>query len=154
MGAVYVAPFENIAVSAVQDLFELATATANSVRVRRLKLSTNATASEQLRLTMNRYTGAPTSGSGGGTATVQPLSKQSAASGVTVERNNTTRISGGTAEQLFAEFWNILTPYEWVAMDEKELIEVAGAEHFTVGLESAPAASKQISGWIEFEVMG
>ncbi len=154
MAAVFVAPFENIAVSAAQDIYELATAATNSARVRRVKLSTNKTSSEQLRIGIYRYSGAPTSGSGGASPTVRKLSAGVGTNTVTVERNNTSGASGGTAELLHAEFWNAVTPFEWVPIDEKGFVELAASEHFVVRLEAAPGASIQMDGNVEWEEIG
>lgn len=154
MGAVFEAAFENVTATVAQDLFELATGSANSVKVRRIRISTNRTTSEQLRLTINRYSGSPTSGSGGSTPTIRKVSAGYGTATAVVESNNTTRISGGTKETLPADLWNAITPFEWVPSDGKGEIELAASEHLTVGLEAAPGSTVQLSGWIEFEEIG
>lgn len=154
MGAVFTAAFENVAVAAAQDFFELATGSANSAIIRRIKITANKTSSEFVRVTLNRVSGAPTSGSGGTTPTIRKLSATYGTATAVVEANNTTRISGGTKETIAAELWNLLTPLEWIPADNKAGIELAASEHFTVGLEAAPAASTNMSGWIEWEELG
>jgi hypothetical protein len=137
-----------------QDFFELAGGGVKSFRVRRVQLSTNKTSSEFLRVTLNRYTGSPTSGSGGSTPAEHPLSTLYGTASVNAEANNTTRISGGTKVTLQNFLWNILTPFEWAPLDGHSMGEVAGDDHFTVGLEAAPAAATNMSGTIEWEEIG
>lgn len=154
MGAVYTGSFENVAVSAAQDLFELAGGGVKSFIIRRVTLAANKTSSEFVRLTLNRYTGSPTSGSGGSTPAEQPKSTQYGAATVNAEANNTTRITGGTKVTLENFLWNLVTPFEWVPSDPWQESEVAGDDHFTVGLEAAPGASVNMSGTITWEEIG
>jgi hypothetical protein len=154
MGAVYVAHFENVAVTAVQDLFEIATPSGHSARVRRFCITTNKLTSESLRVTMNRNSGAASSGSGGSTPAIRSVNTRNGTAQVTVEANNTSRVTGGTKETLMAWFWNIITPLEWVAADPEAQPVMGVSDHFTIGLESAPAVSQQFSGWIEWEEIG
>lgn len=154
MGAIFYASFENVAVTAAQDFFELASGSANSLRLRKAKVSTNKVTSEALRITINRYSGAPTSGSGGSTPTIRKQSASYGTATAVVEANNTTRITGGTAERLFADIHNIITPFEWVPLDGAGQVELAASEHLTIALEAAPAASTNVSGYIEWEELG
>jgi hypothetical protein len=149
MAGIYSASFENVAVTAAQDFFELATGASNPALIRRFRVSTNKTASEVLRLTATRTTGAGSSGSGGSTPTIRVISGASATA--TVEANNTSRVSGGTGERLIAEQWNALNPYEFVPIDRSEMFPIGVSDHFTVSIEAAPGASINVSGWIEWE---
>jgi len=154
MGAVYSASFENVAVATAQDLFELAGGGVKSFIVKRVVLTAAKTSSEFVRLTLNRYTGAPTSGSGGSTPTENPKSTQYGAATVNAEANNTTRITGGTKVTLENFLWNLLVPFEWVPADQYQESEVAGDDHFTVGLEATPSVSANVSGSITWEEIG
>src|SRR5690348_7903210 len=99
-GRMYTAVFKDIAVTAAQDLFEVAGPSDAVTIIHRVLLTqsseTGDAQEEMLRLTTNRGVGAVTSGSGGGTVTPQPVSDGDAAYGGTVERNNTTIMATGS----------------------------------------------------------
>ena len=154
MGAVFQANFEDVSVTAAQDLFEAACGATVPIVLRRFRLSTGKTASEVLRLTVNRYSGSPTSGSGGSTPTIRKVAPSYGTPSTVVEANNTTRISGGTKETHLAEKWNLITPYEFAPLDRAAMIEVPAAKWLTIAIEDAPAASTKFSGWMEWEEVG
>lgn len=154
MGRVYEAPFKDIAVTAAQDLWEVLVATDSLVRLLAMDLSQRSKLSnELLRLTMRRITGAPTSGTGGGTITPTAVCPGDAAFGGTVERNNTTRLSGGTATDLWDKDWNVVLDLELVFPD-KRIYEFAPGTYLVVGLETAPGASMNMSGVLTLEELG
>jgi hypothetical protein len=89
----YSATFEEVAVSVVQDLFELNAPADAVVVVHGLEISQSSdTDSEQLNLLIHRGS---TSGSGGSTPTASPLEVGDAAFGGTVEANNTSQSTEG-----------------------------------------------------------
>jgi hypothetical protein len=98
MGRIYSISFEEVAVTAAQDLFEILVPADAVMRLHSIVISQSSDAgnaqSEQLPFTIKRVTGAPTSGSGGSTPTPRPHSQGDAAAGITAEANNTTRLSG------------------------------------------------------------
>src|SRR5262245_6874524 len=109
MGRRYKCPIPAIGATAQQDIWELLAPSDATVLIWGIRLNQSSDIdSEQLRLTAKHVTGSPTSGSGGGTITPAPNSPGDAAFGGTVERNNTTRISGGTAVTKMDEGWNVL----------------------------------------------
>lgn len=146
MGRVYSVSFSATAITAAQDLFELLAPSGSSIRLHAVYFSQHTdTDSEQLRLTIKRVTGAPTSGSGGSTPTPIPLLPGDAASGITAEANNTTRISGGTSVTLHDEAVNVLNG--WVYLPTPEMRPVAApSTRLVIGLETAPADSITCNG--------
>ena len=153
MGIVYTGVFSGVSVTAAQDLFELLAPAARSVILHSVAISQSSnTDSEQLRLTIRRVTGAPTSGSGGSTVT-----PASAVPGLTfdgtLEANNTTRISGGTQATLWDEGQNVLNGWQYLPVPEDRL-EAEGGSRLVIGLEAAPADALTMSGVIVFEVIG
>ena len=109
MGLVYDAAIEAVSVSAAQDLWEVLAPSDAALLIHSISVDQSSdTDSEMLRLTSSRVTGAPTSGSGGGTITPTPVVPGAAAAGSTVERNNTTQISGGTSVKCSDRSFNIL----------------------------------------------
>jgi hypothetical protein len=156
MGRLYTAVFKDIAVTAVQDLFELVSPADAVTIVHRITLTQDTevgdAAEEMLTLTMNRGVGV-TSGSGGASVTPQPISDGDPAFGGTCERNNTTVISGGTIEELRTENWNVRIPFDKIfTPEERPVLSPSGT--FTVELETAPADSVTMSGTIVFEEVG
>jgi hypothetical protein len=149
MAGIYSASFENVAVTAAQDFFEILAGASNPVLIRRFRISTNKTASEVLRATATRHTGAETSGSGGSSPTVRIIS--GAATTATVEANNTARVASGTAERLLADQWNIINPWEFAPIDRAEMFPIPVGDRFACSIEGNPAASINVSGWIEWE---
>ena len=111
MGRMYYAPINVAAHTAQVDYFELLAATGKPVIVHGFVLG-HATVvgdlqEEQLVLVLMRVTGAPTSGSGGGTSTPAPTTPNDTAAGATVETGNTTKLSGGTATEFGRLAWNV-----------------------------------------------
>jgi hypothetical protein len=156
----YTAVFKDIAVTAVQDLFEVR-ASANSVlEVFGFLLSQRTevgdAAEEQLLLTTNRGTGSVTSGSGGASLTVNPVPRGAAAFGGAVERNNTTILAVGTGTlttDLEAHNWNVRVPYmHWYIPEARPLI--LPNDYWTLELETAPADSINISGTLWLRQLG
>ena len=148
---VYYASFENITVSAVQDLFELLAPSNASVDILRIHLSQNTSeTSEQLRARMKVISGSPTSGSGGATVTPEPADRGvTRAFAGTVERNNTTQLTGGTTELAWTEGFNMLAGFEWRATPEDK-ITIDASEYFVLELPTAPASGTPMNGLIVF----
>jgi hypothetical protein len=100
--AIYTSNFKRISVgTAVQDFFEIAVpSTAFIILLSAEIIPTADEINEQMSIDLKRFSGAYTSGSGGGTATPVPHQGKFSASSCTVERNNTTQATGGTATDL------------------------------------------------------
>lgn len=155
MGRIYTAPFQGIAIAAAQDVFEILCPADTILCIHRFELSDETSeTSEQSTLLIRRGTGSVTSGSGGSTVTPAPLHFGDAASGATVERNNTTAMVVGTGvlTTLYSWGFNWLngclfapTPEEriWMSPDQRLAFNV-----------SAPGASRTCSGYVVFEEVG
>ena len=156
MGAFYDLPMVAIAATLQQDLWEILSPATKSIKVHRIQLhQSNRTTSEQLRISVRKVTGAPTSGSSGGTITPAPKSSLFADPAMTVERNNTTRLSGGTQISFPDLPMNIVGQgLDYVPSREGSPIECAGNERIVIGLETTPGASTIFSGNVEIEVVG
>jgi len=160
MGRFYTATFKGIAVTAAQDLFEIASPS-DAVTVIHEWTLTQTTelgdaAEEQLLLTTNRGVGTVTSGSGGATVTPQPISDGDPAYGGTVERNNTTIMAVGTGTletDLEVHAWNIRVPYQKIYTPETRPV-ISPGNRWTLELESVPADSITMNGFIVFEEIG
>lgn len=151
MARVYTVSFENITVSAAQDLFELTPADDKPIELLGLYLSNvGGTADagdaqeELLRLLVRR--GYTTSGSGGSAPTPAPLDPNDAAAGFTAEVNNTTVATTGTTADLHADGWNVRVPYQVVWPPEMRPKASQANTTIVVRLVGAPADGIAMSG--------
>lgn len=159
MGRIHTAIFKGIALTAVQDLFEIAGPADAITIVHEWEVGQTTelgdAAEEELLLTCNRGVGSVTSGSGGATVTPQPNEDGDSAFGGTVERNNTTimAVGSGTLEELDAYVWNVRQAFKQTYTPETRPV-ISPSNRFTLELESAPADSITVSGRIVFEEVG
>jgi hypothetical protein len=148
----YSATFEEVSVSAAQDLFELVAPADMAVKIHGLVLSQSSDAgdseSEQLNVLIHRGS---TSGSGGSTPTPAPLHVGSVASTVTVEANNTTQGTEGTI--IHSECFNVMAGLQiWWTPETMPVISPSG--RLIVELQTAPDDAITMSGTIYFEEIG
>jgi hypothetical protein len=151
----YTVGFENVAITAVQDLFNLTPAADKPIRLCGLTLCNVGGAAdagdaqeELLRLSIRRMAATVTNGTGGTTPTPQPKDPNDAAAGVTARANDaTTRATTtGTNTLWLPDGWNVRIPYTmWFDPDFR--LEAAGtAQRIIIGLDTAPADSLAVSG--------
>ncbi len=147
---VFVATFSAVAVSAAQDVFEIVAPSNKRVRIYEVVLGQYSdagdAAAEILSVTMVRgYTTSGTDGSSVTPVNISGISSESATS--TVERNNTTVASGGTAAVVRAEAWNIQGPYFMIG-DNNLVLEAS--QRLVVRI-TAPADELTMNGTLIFE---
>ena len=149
MGRMYSATFEEVAVSAAQDLFEINAPSDAVVVVHGFEISQSSdTDSEQLNILVHRGT---TSGSGGSSVTPNPLEVGDAAFGGTVEANNTTQGTEGTI--LHSAAFNVLNGYVWIPTPEcRPVISPSG--RLIIELQTAPGDELTMSGVAYIEEIG
>ena len=127
-GRPYTAPINISAHSAQVDVFELLAASGKPLKLISFELGQTSEVGdaqeEFIPLALKRVTGSPTSGSGGGTSTFQPLRPNDTAAGATLETGNTTKLSGGTSVELGRFTWSLRggllyqpPPEEWITLD-------------------------------------
>jgi hypothetical protein len=160
MGRMYSATFKSTAVTAAQDLFEIAAPADAIVVIHAVYLSqsteTGDAAEEMLILTTNRGVGSVTSGSGGAAVTAQPISDGDPAFGGTVERNNTTQLAVGTGTletDLEVHAWNVRVPFAHIYTPEMRPV-LSPSTYWTIELETVPADSITMHGTVVFEEIG
>lgn len=95
---------------------------------------------EELILILKRVTGAPTSGSGGGTPTFQSVRPNDTAAGVTIETGNTTKLTGGTSVEMERFTWNVRQSSLYVPVPESRIVADAGTR-LVLELATTPADS-------------
>lgn len=154
MGLIFSAQFNNVAVTAAQDLFELNAPSTGPVVVHRCIITQTSdfgdAQSEILRILAIR--GYTTSGSGGSAPTAVDLGLTAATFGGTVEANNTTAASAGSPVTLHAEGWNVAGAFDYLPTPETR-IWVPASGRLVFNLPSAPADSLTMSGTLIFEVV-
>ena len=159
MGRKYTAAFKAVAVTAQQDFFEILAPADAIVVIHEWELSQSTEVGdaqeEQLQLTTNRGIGTVTSGSGGSTATAQPIEDGDAAFGGTVEINNTTKmvVGTGTLEELEPFAWNVRQSLRQIYTPETRPI-ISPGNRWTLELETTPADSITINGKVILEEIG
>ena len=156
MGRIYTAPFQGVAIAAAQDVFELLCPADCVIVLHRCEITDETSeTSEQGVILMRRGTGSVTSGSGGSTITPAPMHFGDAASGATIERNNTTAMAVGTGvlTTIAAAGFNWLNGFLWAPTPE-ERIYISPDQRFAFNLVNAPGASRTCSGVLVFEELG
>lgn len=155
----YTAQFNGVAVSALQDLFEIAAPADAVVKVHDWTVFQTSdvgdAAEEILRLETVRGIGSVTSGSGGSSVTAQPTEDGDTVFGGTVEANNTTRLAVGTGtlETLEQYGWNVRLPMEKVYTPETRPV-ISPSNRWTLSLPAAPADALTMSGTVTIEEIG
>lgn len=147
MARIYSCSFEAVAVTAVQDIFELVAPTNATVRIHSLELfqTTDLSDAQEEVLRLRIRQGQTVSGSAGSAGTAVPLDVDDAAAGSTVETNNTTQANTGTIVTNWVGGWNIRVPLDKVWTPETRPT-VKGGRRMTVELVAAPADSVTVSG--------
>ena len=159
-GNVYTAIFQDVDISAVQDLFELLAPSDAVLELLGLSFGQSGVAAdagdaqeEFLLTTLRMVSGAPTSGSGGSTATPRPSNLGAAASGATVEINNTTQLSGGTNVVLDVFPVNIRLPERQILIPEGRFF-ISPSTRLLWELEDAPTDAVTCCGSITWRELG
>ncbi len=157
MGRKYAINFSSVAVTAVQDLYEVLVPADAVMILHRLTVTQETeegdAQDEQLKCSISRVIGAPTSGSGGGTPTPIALEEGDAAAGITAETNNDTQLTGGTKTVLHEEAWNVRAGWDYFPPPEHRPV-FSPSTRCLVELEEAPADSVTISGTMVVEELG
>lgn len=155
MGRIYTAQFSDVAVSAIQDLFELVAPADAVVALHALHLAQKSDvgdAAEEI-LALQLTSGQTTSGSGGSAVTPVPRELGDAAFGGTCEVNNTTQAQDGTIVTHYAWAWNIRMPFDQLWTPETRPI-LSPSRRACVELPAAPADALTLSGTLVFEELG
>lgn len=157
MGRMYCVSFEGISVSAVQDLLEVQTHDDKVIVLHEAHCSQDDTdTGEQLRASIVRATAGYTSGSGGGTATVEKRDAGDADDSLLAhERNNTTQVAAGTGalERIFSRGFNSLAGFDYLPTPETRPV-VGGGGAFVFDLDVAPSSAITMSGYMWLEEIG
>jgi hypothetical protein len=154
-GRMYTVQFNDVSVSAVQDLFEISPADDKPVEICGIQLSNTGGAAdagdaqeELLRLQIIR--GFTSSGSSGSSPTPAPVDPGDAAAGFSAEVNNTTVANTGTSVTIMSTGINIRLPEAlWFPPECRPKASQANTT-IVVRLPDAPADAVKMSGtlWV------
>lgn len=154
-GQIYTGVFENVTVTALQDLFELIAPADAVLEILRWKISQEESeTSEQLGFKTAMAAGGYTTGSGGTTPTPGLIMTGDPASGSTLRANSTTEAIAGGGSLVTIERYgeNVLNGVEWIYLPEDRPI-ISPTDAFIIGLMVAPT-SLEMSGTIVWREMG
>lgn len=140
--------------AAIWDVIELNTPADAVVRIHSVYLGQTSDAGDAVAeyLTVQLIKGHATSGSGGSTATPVPKETGAAAAGTTVETNNTTIASTGTALIMHADVWNTALPFQYRPTPE-ERDNLSPSSRMVIRV-SAPADAITTTCTVIFEEIG
>lgn len=155
MGRIYTAQFNDVAITAIQDLFEVVAPSDSIVVIHDIHIGQRSDVGDaQEEVLLIQWTsGHTTSGSGGSTVTPAPREPGDAAFGGTCEANNTTQASTGTIVTHYTWVWNIRGPFDKIFTPETRPV-LSPSRRGCVELPVAPADSITATGSITFEEIG
>jgi hypothetical protein len=153
MSRLYALTFQNVAVTAAVDFFEVQPADDKPVRLHGVCIGQSTEAGdaqdEMLRWAVLR--GFTTSGSAGGTASVKPLAPGDAAASFTGEVVNTTLATTGTPDVLHADCFNVRAGLQFWWTPECRPVCTQAQTLIVVRLVAAPADSITFDGTLLVE---
>lgn len=155
MARVYSVNFDNVAVTAAQDLIQVKGAAGKMLRILRQWVTatdTSVPTSQMIRGRSRFLPATVTDGSGGSTPTPQKLDAGDAAASFTALANNTTQATT-TGTGLIVETWgaHIYSGYDY-AFPRPPV--VGPSESFTFELESTVSGTVHLSGGVLVEEIG
>lgn len=153
----YTVIFENVAVSAAQDLFQILGAAGKILKIKRLIIEATNTAlvtAQSLQIRCQFLPVTVTNGSGGSSPTPRPMDPGDSAASFTAKANNTTPASSsGTTTTLLER-----GPHIYAGLDHKwdpgTEPTIGPSESFTAGLLSTVSGTVNLSGTIFVEEHG
>lgn len=161
MGRFYVVEFENVAVTAAQDLFEFSLASTDREIIRlwsvNLSQSTDVGDAEEEMLRVQIIRGNTTLGSGGTADQENPIVEGDAAASFVGDINHTTEASAGTEVVLWSEAFNIRAGWQWTTLPEWQFTlkpPSTGSIAMVVRLLAAPTDSVTMNGTAIVEEIG
>jgi hypothetical protein len=146
MSREYSVQFNNVAVSAVQDLLAVYSGSGMAFEVHSITLGQiSASAVGNLRVSLKRMRATVVAGTGGSAPTVQKLNDGDAAATVTARANDTGQATATTTAVLHADVYNVVNGYQWIfPPDDRPVFQPSQAAVFS--LDTAPAGAETMSG--------
>lgn len=150
-GHVYTASFTAVAVTVIQDLFQLLASASTPIIIHSVRIGQSSDAgdaqAEMLQIQLSRSTMA-VDGSGGTTPTPVPHSVDSPAANTVAEANNTTQTTVTTV--IISDTFNVQAGWLYLPTPEERIIIQSG-DGLAVELPAAPDDAITMSGSVTFE---
>jgi hypothetical protein len=149
---VYTCEFNGVAVSAVQDLFMLQTTSGMAAELHEIVLGqVTATSVGNLKVSLKRFSGSYTPGSGGSAGTVSKTNFNDSAATCTVGLNETsqTAVNTGAVANVRNDVFNVINGWQYLPAPE-DRIQIAPSQALVVSLDTAPGNAETMSGTIVF----
>lgn len=142
-GRKYTVSFQNVAISAVQDVISLIAGSSKALALHHVNLGqiTGVTVSN-LRMRLRMLPVTVTNGSGGSAPTPQKTNPSDAAATFTARANDTTQAtSSGTAVDLYPDVFNTINGFVWYPpiIGHPPICPISGA--FILSLDTAPGSA-------------
>jgi hypothetical protein len=155
MPRTYIIPFEQVAVSAPQDLIQVIGAAGKICRIIQIKAGTTDTTLPTAQMLAFRARFLPatvTNGSGGTTPSINPVDPGDAAASITALANNTTKATtSGTAKVVYEDGDHIYAGVEYTFPVRPP---VGPSESFVFELLSTVTGTVHLSGFVLVEEIG
>lgn len=145
----YTCLFENVTVTAVQDLLYYKASATNGAEIRRISLTASGiSAAAEVRVRLKRLPATVTVGSGGSAPTINKVSSRNGIAALGAVRANDTSQSttSGTAAILTSWNWQVLQEFLEIPPTEGERWECDVSEALVIEIDATPA-STVLSGW-------
>lgn len=137
MSRLYTLSFDNVSVSAIQDLFGVYAGANRALAILAIQLGANGqTTVGNYRLRLRYLQQTVTVGSGGSTITVRPVDPNDAAAVFTARSNDPTQATSSGSYSIFADEFNPINGFYWQAPDPQRPPEVKPNEAATLSLDS------------------
>ncbi len=143
----YSVSFADVAVSAIQDIFQLSAASNVGVRIHQVRIGCEATVSEALRIRIARATAGTVTGG----PTPRQLDTGFAAADSSWDINDLTPLTIGNI--LWEDWFNLVTGFNYFPTPETRPF-IPGGGLFVINAPVAPAAAVDMSGTVIFEEIG
>jgi hypothetical protein len=149
---IYTTYFDNVSISAIQDVFSIKAGAANGVELHQIDLSAGGVnAAAEIRLTLRRISVSMNQGSGGSvpTITVSDSGDTKTATAVVHANDTAASTSSGTIYTLAAWQWQVLNQWTYLpAPEDREVIQAG--EGLALYMPAAPGANTAVSGTIKW----
>jgi len=149
---VYTMQFNNVAVTAVQDLLAIYPGASMAIKIHEVIVGQiTATVLGNLRISLKRLPATVTSGSGGSAGVIQSINPSDAAATSTGRTNDTVQATtSGTSQIMRSDIYNVLNGYIYLPPIEDRII-IKPSQAFIVSLDTAPASSETMSATLVYE---
>lgn len=140
-------PIVRVSVSAVQDLISIQSTSGGSFYLNEVNLGQlTQTSVEILAVTIRRFSGGYSIGSGGSSVTPGKALFGDAAATATARINDTTQTTGGTNVILPSDDWNLINGFQYLPPPE-DREKFNPSQACVISLDTAPAAARTVSGY-------